>query len=165
MSRKKAVYPGTFDPMTLGHLDVVERTAGIFEEVHVAVVSHPRKETMFTAEERLEMAREVVAPFSNVTVSTFSGLLVDYVRSLGTHVIVRGIRAYGDFEYEFQMTLTNRKIAPEIETLFMIPQEIYSSVSSSVVREIAVSGGDTSMFVPPAVDQVLRERFGEIRET
>jgi len=146
--------------LTLGHMDLIERGAELFESVVLAVAEEPGKDTLFTAEERVAMARESVSGFGNVEVDSFYGLLIDYVREKGARVLMRGLRAYSDFEYEFQMALTNRKLAPEIETLFMMPKEIHSYVSSSTVREVAELGGDISQFVPEAVARVLRERFG-----
>jgi pantetheine-phosphate adenylyltransferase len=156
--RKAAIYPGTFDPLTLGHLDVIERVAAIFEHVVLAIVTlPPRKTPMFTLQERVDMAAEAVRHLPNVQVEPFKGLLVDYARQKDIHVLVRGIRAYSDFEYEFQMALMNRKMAADVETLFLMPKEAFSYISSSVVREIAEQGGDTSELVPQAV-QVCIDR-------
>jgi len=154
-----AIYAGTFDPLTLGHVDLVERSAEIFDRLILAVAVSSAKETLFPLEDRLAMAREVVRGLKNVVVCTFSGLLVDFARSRGVKVLVRGLRAYSDFEAEFQMALTNRKLAPEIETLFMMPKENHSYVSSSAVKEIAELGGDTREFVPAAVRRALARRF------
>jgi len=154
-----AVYAGTFDPLTLGHMDLVERGAEIFERLILAVVRQSSKDNVFTIEERLATAREAVDGIDNVDVEPFDGLLIDYARRKGARVLIRGLRAYSDFEYEFQMALTNRKMAPEIETLFMMPKEIHSYVSSSIVREIAQLGGDTGEFVPPAVQAMLENKF------
>ena len=154
------VYPGTFDPITLGHLDLVQRAAGLFDRVILAVAAQSGKAgALFTAEERVEMAREVVADLPNVSVERMDGMLVDFCRAHGARVLLRGIRVYSDFEYEFQMALTNRKLAPEIETLFMMPKEEHSCVSSSIVREIESFGGDAVRFVPPAVQRRLQERL------
>ena len=157
--RTTAVYAGTFDPITLGHLDLIERSADIFERVVLAVAQATPKTTLFSVEERAAMAREVTAQFANVEVDTFDELLVNYARSQKAGILIRGLRAYSDFEYEFQMALTNRKLAPEIETLFMMPKEIHSYVSSSTVREVAQLGGDTSEFVPEVVQAHLSARF------
>ncbi len=162
--RKAAIYPGTFDPLTLGHLDVIERVAAIFEHVILAIVTLPaRKSPMFTLEERVAMARESVAHLPNVKVEPFSGLLVDYAHRKDIHVLVRGIRAYSDFEYEFQMALMNRKLAGDVETLFLMPKEAFSYISSSVVREISEQGGDVSELVPaPVLTAIQRHlRKGE----
>jgi pantetheine-phosphate adenylyltransferase len=157
--RTTAVYAGTFDPITLGHLDLIERSSEIFERVVLAVAESTPKSTLFDVNERLAMAREVTEQFENVEVDTFDDLLVKYARSKGAGILIRGLRAYSDFEYEFQMALTNRKLEPEIETLFMMPKEIHSYVSSSTVREVAQLGGDTSEFVPPSVQQHLATKF------
>ncbi len=157
--RGTAVYAGTFDPITLGHLDLIERSAEIFDHVVLAVAESTPKRTLFNAEERKAMAMEVTGAFANVEVDTFDELLISYARSKQAGILIRGLRAYSDFEYEFQMALTNRKLAPEIETLFMMPKEIHSYVSSSTVREVAELGGDTSEFVPPSVQQHLSARF------
>lgn len=148
------IYPGTFDPMTLGHLDLVTRGATLFERVIVAVAAYSNKATgLFSLEERLEMAREACAGLENVEVKPMYSMLVDFVRSEGARTVLRGLRAYGDFEYEFQMTLTNRKLAPEVETLFLMPKEEHSTTSSSMVREIVRFAGDTSLFVPTSVQR------------
>lgn len=153
------VYPGTFDPLTLGHLDLLERACGLFDRVVLAISANTTKAGwMFPAHERLAMAREVVAEMPNVTVEIMDGLLVDFMRHRGARVVLRGLRAYSDFEYEFQMALTNRKLAPEIETLFMMPKEDHSYVSSSTVREVARYAGDTSLFVPPAVQRYIERK-------
>ena len=157
--RTTAVYAGTFDPITLGHLDLIERSADIFERVVLAVAQATPKTTLFSVEERAAMAREVTAQFANVEVDTFDELLVKYASSKEAGILIRGLRAYSDFEYEFQMALTNRKLAPEIETLFMMPKEIHSYVSSSTVREVAQLGGDTSEFVPAVVQRHLDAKF------
>jgi pantetheine-phosphate adenylyltransferase len=154
-----AIYAGTFDPLTLGHTDLIERSAEIFDHLILAVVVEPPKDELFTVEERIAMAQEVVGDLDNVEVESFSGLLVEYARQKGAGVLIRGLRAYSDFEYEFQMALTNRKLAPEIETLFMMPKETHSYVSSSTVKEVAMLGGDTSDFVPVPVQKVLERKF------
>lgn len=152
-----AIYAGTFDPITYGHLDLVERAAKTFDQLIISVAASKGKGTMFTLDERVELVKRVVAFFPNVKVDAFSGLLVDHVRSLGARVIIRGLRAFSDFEFEFQMALTNRRMAPDVETIFLMPKEEYSYVSSSSVREIAVMGGDTSLFVPAVVKEALEE--------
>ena len=152
----RAVYPGTFDPLTLGHLDLIERSAEIFDHLIVAVAALSSKPGgMFDVDQRIAMAREVVRPMPSVTVQRMDGLLIDYARDQQASIIIRGLRAYSDFEYEFQMALTNRKLAPEVETLFMMPKEIHSYVSSSTVREVARYGGATYDFVPPAVQSYI----------
>ena len=157
---KTAIYPGTFDPVTLGHLDVIRRAAKVFDHLVVAVADGGRKKPWFTAEERVELLKAVTADIPGVQISTFSGLLMDYVRSQGANVVVRGLRAFADFEYEFQMALTNRKLAPDIETVFFMTSEQHSYVSSTVVREVAELGGDTSGFVPPHVQRVVLRKMG-----
>ena len=156
---KLAVYAGTFDPLTLGHCDLIERSAEIFQKIILGISTHPAKNALFTLDERVAMAQRVVKDFRNVEVASFGGLLVDFARSHGARVLIRGLRAYSDFEYEFQMALTNRKLAPEIETLFMMPKEIHSYVSSSTVREVARFGGDVSQFVPATVLQAMRRKL------
>lgn len=159
-----AIYPGTFDPLTLGHVDLIKRAARLFERIIIAISAKPRKATLFTAKERLAMAGRLCAQIPKVEAEIFNGLLVDYIREKGAHVIIRGLRAFSDFEYEFQMALTNRQMAPDIETLFMMTKESYSFLSSSMVREVAAVGGDTSKFVPDFVQKELRKKINpEIR--
>jgi len=156
-----AVYPGTFDPLTLGHFDLIRRSSALFDRVIVAVAVVSAKTTaMFTNEERVAMVREEVAAagLANIEVDRLDTLLVDYCRRRGVRVVVRGLRAYSDFEYEFQMALTNRKLAEEIETLFLMPNEEHSYVTASTVREVIRFGGDTSAFVSPGVQRHI-ERF------
>jgi pantetheine-phosphate adenylyltransferase len=156
--RTKAIYPGSFDPVTLGHLDLIERASRIFDELIVGVAERTlHKSPLLPLAQRLDLVRRAVADLPNVTVESFEGLLVAYARSRGVRVLVRGLRAFSDFEYEFQMALTNRQLAPDIETMFLMPSEQYSYVSSSVVREVANLGGDTEQFVPPDVSRVLRD--------
>lgn len=155
-----AIYPGTFDPLTLGHVDLIKRASRLFGRIIIAVSAKPRKATLFAAEERLAMVRRLCAQISKVEAEIFDGLLVDYIRKKGAHVIIRGLRAFSDFEYEFQMALTNRQMAPDIETLFMMTKESYSFLSSSVVREVAAVGGDTSAFVPDFVQHELNRKMG-----
>lgn len=140
-------------------MDIIERSAEIFPKLILAIAEDTPKDPLFSLEERIAMAREVVKGLLNVEVDSFSGLLVGYARRRSVRVLIRGLRAYSDFEYEFQMALTNRKLAPDIETLFMMPNEIHSYVSSSTVKEVARLGGDTSDFVPPAVEAALRAKF------
>jgi pantetheine-phosphate adenylyltransferase len=156
-----AVYAGTFDPMTYGHLDVATRAAQVFSRLTLAVAEDPRKTLMFTVEERMELARSSVKDLRNVEVVPFSGLLVNWARTRGIHTLIRGLRAFSDFEYEFQMALTNRKLAPDIETLFLMPNEDYSYVSSSMVREIAALGGDVDKFVPGPVALALKQKLAQ----
>ncbi len=155
----KVVYPGTFDPFTHGHEDVVRRASRLFGEVIVGVATSESKGPLFTAAERVAMAREVFADFANVRVMGFSGLLMEFVRSVGASVVLRGLRAVSDFEYEFQMAGMNRNLYPEVETLFLTPAEEYLFMSSTIVREIARFGGDVSNFVSPPVAARLATKF------
>lgn len=157
---KVAIYPGTFDPVTLGHLDVIRRAVKVFDRLIVAVVDQPRKNIWFDVEERMQLVRAVTNDLPGVEVDRFNGLLIDYVRRKGASVVVRGLRAFTDFEYEFQMALTNRKLAPDIETVFFMTSEAHSYVSSTVVREVAELGGNTAALVPPQVEDALRRKLG-----
>ena len=152
-----AVFPGSFDPLTNGHADIIERGLSVFEQVIVAVLVNADKQPLFSVEDRVEMIRETFRDQSRVRVETFSGLLVDYTRQVGASVIVRGLRAISDFEFEFQMALMNRRIAPEIETVFMMPAESYSYLSSRLVKEISLLGGPVTGLVPPVVEGRLIE--------
>jgi pantetheine-phosphate adenylyltransferase len=154
----KVVYPGTFDPITRGHEDVVRRAAGLFGEVVVAVAAS-RSATLFTLDERVEMAREVFAGFGNVKVEGFDTLLMSYVRAQNARVVLRGLRAVSDFEFEFQMAGMNRALHPDVETLFLTPAEQYTFISASIVREIARFGGDVSKFVSPLVMAELEKKY------
>jgi len=156
---KTVIYAGTFDPLTRGHLDLIERASRIFDHLIVAIAANSRKEAVFTIEERVAMAKECVTGFSNVEIESFNGLLVDYAHSKKVHVVLRGLRAFSDFEFEFEMALTNRKLAPDIETLFLMPKQDYSYVSSSTVREVALYGGDTRDFVAEPVQKALEHKF------
>ena len=157
----RAVYAGTFDPVTFGHTDVAARAAQVFDHLTLAVAEDPRKKLLFSTAERLELAKAAVAGLKNVDVVPFSGLLVDWARARGIHTLIRGLRAFSDFEYEFQMALTNRKLAPDIETMFLMPSEDYSYVSSSMVREIATLGGDVDKFVPAPVAAALKRKLAQ----
>ncbi|MDD2236671.1 MAG: pantetheine-phosphate adenylyltransferase [Kiritimatiellae bacterium] len=154
-----AIYAGTFDPITFGHLDLVGRAAKTFDRLILSVAASRGKGTLFTTEERVALVREVVSVFPNVEVDSFDGLLVDHVRERGARVIIRGLRAFSDFEFEFQMTLTNRRMAPDVETIFLMPKEEYSYISSSSVREIAAMGGNAGLFVPPSVASALEKKI------
>ena len=153
-----AVYPGTFDPITNGHLDIISRGARLFDRVIVAILKNPEKEPLFPLGERMDILREVVGRLPNVRVEAFDGLLVDYARASGARAIVRGLRALSDFEYEYQMALMNRRLGPDIETVYMMPGEAYTYVSSRLVKEVARLGGDVSGLVPREVADRLRAR-------
>ena len=154
-----AVYPGTFDPFTRGHEDLVRRASSIFEEVVVGIADSKNKKPIFTLDERLEISREVLSHYTNVRVEGFSGLLKDFVRKNNARVIVRGLRAVSDFEYEFQMAGMNRYLLPDVETLFLTPSDQYLFISWTFVREIALLGGDVSKFVFPSVEKWLAKKI------
>ena len=155
---RTAVYPGSFDPPTFGHLDIIERSARVFSRVTVAVAMNIRKNAMFTTRERVDMLRRLTASLPNVEIDTFRGLLVEYAQKKGAHVLVRGLRAISDFEYEFQMAHMNKKLAAEVDTVFMMTGERYSYISSNIVKEIASFGGKIDDLVPPLVrDRVFRK--------
>ncbi len=156
-----AVYPGSFDPPTLGHLDVVERAARLFDRLIVAVGHNSAKRGLLSVEERCEALRRATAHLENVAVDAFDGLTVDYVERVGSRAIVRGLRATADFEYEYQTTLVNRRLRHEVETAFLMTAPEYGYLSSSIVREVAVLGGDYSSMVPPGVAEVLRQRLSQ----
>lgn len=160
MPAKCAVYPGTFDPITNGHEDVVHRAARLFDEVIVAVAQSQAKRPFFSLSERVQLAKEVLAPYPNVRVMGFSGLLSDFVRENGASVILRGLRAVSDFEYEFQLAGMNRSLAPGVETLFLTPSDRYLFLSATIVREIAVLGGNIEAYVSPLTAQRMREKIG-----
>ena len=157
---RSVVYPGTFDPITNGHSDLIQRAARLFDRVVVAVAADTHKAPTFSIADRVAMVREVVGTMPGVEVVAFSGLLVSYARELGVGVIMRGLRAVSDFEFEFQLAGMNRRMDPDIETLFLTPAEQYAYISSSLVREISRLKGDVSTFVPPNVQAALRARFG-----
>jgi pantetheine-phosphate adenylyltransferase len=159
----KAIYPGTFDPITNGHLDILSRAAHLFEEVHVVVAVNVRKNTLFSLDERQDLIRGCTSGLKNVHVSSFEGLTVDCLRRFGAEVVIRGLRAVSDFEYEFQMALMNKKLDASCETVYLMPSEQYTYLNSSVIREIAALGGTVSEFVPPMVDEKLREKLGAPR--
>jgi pantetheine-phosphate adenylyltransferase len=154
-----AIYPGSFDPPTNGHLDLIERGAKIFEDLVVAILRNSEKSPMFSVAERREMLRELTADLKNVRIDTFDGLMVEYAKSLDATCILRGIRAISDYEYELQMALMNRKLEPTLETVFMMPADKYSYVSSRLVREVAQAGGPVRGLVPEVVEQKLREKL------
>ena len=156
---RRAIYPGTFDPVTYGHLDVIKRAASLYDNVIVAVAASKEKGPLFTVEERVEMIKETVKALDNVEVESFTGLVVDYAEKQSSKVVLRGLRMISDFEYEFQMALTNRKLNPDIETVFMMPNESYSYLSSKLIKEVAPLGADISNFVPKHVAEKLKEKM------
>ncbi len=162
--KRIAVYPGSFDPITNGHLDIVGRGASLFDELVVAVLQNTDKQSAwFSVSERQRMLRDVLSTYKNVRVDQFDGLLVDYVRSVGGCAIVRGLRAVSDFEYEFQMALMNRHLCEDVETLFLMPGEAYTYLSSRLVKEVTQLGGSVSGLVPPQVEELLAERVERSR--
>ncbi len=158
MNPPAAIYPGTFDPITYGHIDVVNRAIRLFPSVIVLVARNTSKAPMFSDDERIAMIRDVFRGNRRVSVDGFNGLLVDYARRAGAGVIIRGLRAVSDFEYEFQMALTNRKLARSVDTVFLVPDERFTYLNSTIVREVALLGGDVSDFVPPSVRRLLKDR-------
>lgn len=161
IKKRIAVYPGTFDPITLGHEDLVRRAARLFDEVVVAVAGSTIKATLFNLQERVALANSVFTAYSNVTVVGFSGLLMQFVQDQHAQVVVRGLRAASDFEYEFQLAGMNRKLYPKLETLFLTPSEQYMFVSSSLVREVAKLGGDVDQFVSTTVEDAIKRKLSE----
>jgi pantetheine-phosphate adenylyltransferase len=159
LNKGLAIYPGSFDPPTNGHLDLIQRGSKIFDELVVAILRNSEKTPMFSVSERLEMLRELLADLGNVRIDTFDGLMVEYAKSMGASCVLRGIRAVSDYEYELQMALMNRKIEPTLETVFMMPADKYSYVSSRLVREVAQLGGPVKGLVPEAVEQKLHEKL------
>ena len=159
MKRIKAIYPGSFDPPTNGHLDLIERGSKIFDELVVAILRNPEKDPLFSVADRRKMLEEMTGSFDNVSVDTFDGLTVDYALRVGAQAILRGIRAISDYEYELQMALMNRKLQPSLETVFMMPAEKYSYLSSRLVREVAQLGGSIECLVPELVEQKVREKM------
>jgi len=160
----KAVYPGTFDPITLGHQDLVRRASVLFDQIVVGIAVSEAKRPFFQLEERVRLAREVLKPYPNVSVEGFRGLLMDFVRAQKAQVILRGLRAVSDFEYEFQMAGMNRNLYPDVETVFLTPAEQYQFISATIVREIATLGGDVSKFVQPQVARALSQKVGKRRK-
>lgn len=158
-----AVCPGSFDPITNGHLDIISRGSRIFDKVYVCILNNARKKNLFTVEERLELIKEATKDYDNVIVDTYNGLLVDYCKKVNAHVILRGLRAVSDFEYEMVITSMNRKLDDGIETFFMLTRNEYSFISSSIVKEVAQFNGDVSNLVPPVVASALKKKFGFIQ--
>ncbi|MFH1846923.1 MAG: pantetheine-phosphate adenylyltransferase [Candidatus Omnitrophota bacterium] len=156
---RTAVYPGTFDPVTFGHLDVIKRASVLYDKLIVAVAYSGGKLPLFSVEERMEMLKESVKEHNNVEIQSFNGLVVDYASNQSSKVVIRGLRMISDFEYEFQMALTNRKLNPKIETVFMMPNEAYSYLSSRLIKEVAELGADISSFVPEHVEKMLKKKL------
>ncbi len=154
-----AVFPGSFDPVTVGHIDLIERSVAVFNQVIVAVACNQEKTPLFTVPERIKMIEDIFIDSPNVKVETFSGLLIDYMANSDVNVVIRGLRAVSDFEYEFQMALMNRKLAPGIETFFMTSSALYTYVSSRIVKELASLGGDVSDLVHPLVEEKIKEKY------
>lgn len=157
--KRIAVFPGSFDPITNGHIDIIERAQDIFDEIIVAVLENPQKECLFDIHERVEMIKELFADSPKVKVETFDGLLMNYMKKKGAKIVIRGLRAISDFEYEFQMALMNRKLNPEVETLFMMPNVVYSYLSSRLVKEVYSLGGCVRDLVPPVVEKYLEKKL------
>lgn len=160
----KAIYPGSFDPVTLGHWDLIQRAERMVDHLVVGVLHNPGKNPAFSVAERVDFLRELVAPYDNVEVMTFHGLLVDFAKQQGAQCIIRGVRAFSDFEYEFQMALTNRKLSPTLETLFLMPSEEYSVLSSRIVREVGSMGGDITGLVPEGLQDRIARRLKNPQE-
>jgi pantetheine-phosphate adenylyltransferase len=156
---RAAIYPGSFDPVTNGHLDVIERARKLFDEVIVAVAHNEEKQALFSLEERLELLRQSIGKIDNVRIAQFDGLLVEFAAAQKASAVVRGLRAVSDFEFEFQMALMNRKLEANVETIFLMPKEEYTYLSSRIIKEIARLGGDVSSFVPPVVGKALARKF------
>jgi len=154
-----AIYPGTFDPVTNGHLDIIERASKLFDKVIITIAVNSSKKPLFTKEERLDMIKNVTKKFKNVSVDVFDGLLVSYAKKKKASVIIRGLRAISDFDYEFQIALTNRKLEPDVNTIFLMPSEKYSFLNSSLVRELASFKADVKQFVPDYVFRKLKEKY------
>lgn len=158
----RALYPGSFDPVTLGHLDLVDRALNLFESITVAVADNSGKKALFDLDDRVEMLQEVLADRQRITVASFSGLVVDYCKAQGFTAILRGLRTVSDFEYEYQMALTNRHLNPHVETVFVMPSVAHSYVSSSLIKDVLRNGGDVSHFLPETVEKRLRARLREV---
>ena len=160
---RTAIYPGSFDPVTFGHLDIIHRASKIFDHLIVGVLSNQSKQPLFTVEERVDMLREVVKELPNVEITSFSGLLVDFARACNSQVVIRGLRAITDFEYELQMSQTNHIMNPDLDTVFFTTDLKYSYLSSTTVREVAYFHGDISAFVPPLVEQEMHKKFSDMK--
>ncbi len=159
---QKAIYPGSFDPITYGHIDLIKRAQEIFSEVIVAVAHNPHKKPLFSVRERVDMLKQATADLKGITIVDFGGLVVEYARKQKAKVLIRGLRMISDFEYEFQMALTNRKLSPDIETIFLMPQESFSYLSSRLLKEAASLGADLSSFVPDFVQKALKKKLCKV---
>jgi len=157
----EAIYPGSFDPITNGHLNLIDRASSIFDSIHVAVVTNPNKDPLFSADDRVELIERSLEDRENVSVASFDGLLVDYVQNRGANVILRGLRALSDFEYEFQMSTMNKRLVDDIETIYMMAGEQYSFLSSSIVKEVGEFDGEIESLVPPEVAEALKKKFSD----
>jgi len=157
--KKKAMYPGSFDPITNGHVDIIERGLEIFDQIDVAVLKNPKKDPLFTTKERVKMIENIFPDQKRIKVLSFNGLLVDFAKKMKSSIVIRGLRAISDFEYEFQMSLMNRKLAPDIETLYMMPAVEYSFLSSQLVKEVCFLGGCLKGLVPPSVEEKLKGKI------
>jgi pantetheine-phosphate adenylyltransferase len=160
---QRAIYPGSFDPVTYGHIDIIKRALEIFSEVIVAVAHNPEKKPLFSVQERVRMLKRATSGLKGVIVDDFDTLVVDYARKQKVKVLIRGLRMISDFEYEFQMALTNRKLAPDLETIFLMPQESYSYISSKLLKEAVYLGADLSCFVPDFAEKALKEKLNKIK--
>jgi pantetheine-phosphate adenylyltransferase len=156
---QKVIYPGTFDPVTNGHIDVIKRASELFDSVVVTVAINPGKEPLFTTKERVQMLKESLKEFNNVSIDSFNGLVVDHAKQVGATGIIRGLRAVSDFEYEFQMALMNRKLSSNLTTIFLMPHEKYTYLNSTIIRNLASLHSDVSEFVPPVVQEALKKKF------
>ncbi|GHA43842.1 pantetheine-phosphate adenylyltransferase [Photobacterium aphoticum] len=157
----RVIYPGTFDPITNGHLDLIERAAAMFDHVVVGIAYNPSKKPLFDLQERVDLAKQITQHLKNVDIVGFSGLLVDFAKEYQANILVRGLRAVSDFEYEFQLANMNRRLMPELETVFLTPAEENSFISSTIVKEVALHNGDVSQFVDPVITQALMKKFGQ----
>jgi pantetheine-phosphate adenylyltransferase len=159
--KKKAVYPGSFDPITNGHVDIIERGLNIFDQINIAVLKNPKKKPLFTTKERVGMIEDIFPNQKRIHVMSFDGLLVDFARKINSNIVIRGLRAVSDFEYEFQMSLMNRKLAPDIETLYMMPAVEYSFLSSQLVKEVCLLGGCLKGLLPQAVEKKIKGKINQ----
>lgn len=164
MANRIAIYPASLNPIHNGHIDIASRAAKIFDEVIVAIYDKPKKELLFSVEERVALAERAFQDYGNIQVAQFSGLVVNYARSVGAMALIRGLRVFSDFEFEFRYHLANKKLDPEIETVAIMTSEGYLHISSSTIREVAELGGDVSSMVPPFVEEALQQRFAELQE-